>query len=299
MFKTMKVFFQRIKLSIRYIAKTACEWTAAVYAVAGLLSLFVSFEGFFTEDTKTWTKIIIAAVILACVWLLCAIAKAVCVGVRNKKKVVDGHNGKAVYVVFGDLFDPTIVKGQKRYIAFAVNRCFDTIVNDRLVSSTTIHGMAFKKLYASGQYKEDTLNDAIQRTIKGNPSSITLTEDEKPEGNLQRYEVGTYANLPIEDKLNYLLIGLSWFDKNLNAQTSLQDYALAMQKMIAAFDKESQGYPVLMPVIGTGRSRTDLQDREALEYLVEAFKINQTKIKSDVYIVIYESAKNRVAIADL
>ena len=54
-----------------------------------------------------------------------------------------------------------------------------------------------------------------------------------------------------------------------------------------------------MPVIGTGRSRTDLQDREALEYLVEAFKINQTKIKSDVYIVIFESAKNRVAIADL
>ena len=72
-----------------------------------------------------------------------------------------------------------------------------------------------------------------------------------------------------------------------------------MQMMIEAFDKESQGYPVLLPIIGTGRSRTDLKEREALEYLIAAFKINQAKITSDIYIVVYESDENRVFIADL
>ena len=69
--------------------------------------------------------------------------------------------------------------------------------------------------------------------------------------------------------------------------------------MIESFDNESQGYPVLMPIIGAGRSRTDLTEREALEYILEAFRINKNKITSDIYIVIHESAKNRVSIADL
>lgn len=126
-----------------------------------------------------------------------------------------------------------------------------------------------------------------------------LTTAQKPSGNLKRYEVGTYANLIIDDRLNYLLIGLTYFDTNLNAHASKQEYVLCTQKLIECFDMEAQGYPVLMPIIGAGRSRTDLQEREALEYLISAFKVNQNKITSDIYIVVYESAKNRVAIADL
>lgn len=53
--------------------------------------------------------------------------------------------------------------------------------------------------------------------------------------------------------------------------------------MIEFFDNESQGFPVLMPIIGAGRSRTDLTEREALEYILEAFRINKNKITSDIY----------------
>ncbi len=68
--------------------------------------------------------------------------------------------------------------------------------------------------------------------------------------------------------------------------------------MIESFDMEAQGYPVLIPIIGTGRSRTNLTEAEALEYMIAAFKINQSKITSDIYIVVYESAKNRVSISN-
>lgn len=295
----MAPFFLRVKLSLRYIAQQASEWTAAIYAVAGLLSLIVSFEGIFSNDASFWQKLLIAALVLVGIWLMCFIIVLVRVGCRTKKKVLDGQNGKAVYVVYGDIFDATLVNESKRYISFAVNRCFDTEVNDRLVSANTVHGMAFNRLYNSNQYTPASLNSVIQGAIKGIPAFITLTRGEKPEGNLKRYEVGTYANLPIDNNLNYLLLGLSSFDSNLNAQTSKQEYVLAIQRMIESFDMEAQGYPVLVPIIGTGKSRADLKEREALEYMIEAFKMNQTKITSDVYIVVYESAKNRVSIADL
>lgn len=295
----MNSFFLRVKLSLGFIAKKASELTAAIYAVAGLVGLLVSFEGLFSDSDSFWYKLLISVAILAGTWILCALVLAIRVGCQNKKKVVEGNNGKAVYVVYGDIFDSKIVKNQKRYIAFAANRCFDTIVDDNLISATTVHGMAFNRLYNKGQYTATTLNTALQAAIRGTPTYEMLTSVQKPSGNLKRYEVGTYANLPIDNNLNYLLLGLSCFDSNLNAQTSKQDYVLALQKMIESFDKEAQGYPVLVPIIGTGKSRADLREREALEYMIEAFRINLAKITSDVYIVVYESAKNRVSIADL
>ena len=295
----MKAFFRRIWLSKKYIAKRAGQCTAALYAVAGLVGLFVSFERLFSTNDPFWYKFLISLAILAGTWLLCAFIVAIRVGYQTKKRVVEGKNGKAVYVVYGDIFDAEIVKNQKRYIAFAVNLCFDTVVDDNLVGATTVHGMAFNKLYEKGMFDSNTLNTALQAAIKGTPTYQMLTTAQKPAGNLKRYEAGAYANLPIDANLNYLLLGLTYFDSNLNAQVSKQDYVLCIQKLIEYFDMEAQGYPVLMPIIGTGRSRTDLKEREALEYLISAFKINQNKITSDVYIVVYESAKNRVAIADL
>jgi hypothetical protein len=295
----MGAFLRRTKLSSAYIAKQAAEWTGVVFAVAGYIGLFVSFEGLFKEIDSFWYKLFISTVILTGTWVACAMIVGIRAGCQIKKKVVEGKNGKAVYVIYGDIFDPKIIDSQKRYIAFAVNRCFDTIVDDNLVGANTVHGMAFNRLYNQGKYTSVTLNTALQAAIKGTPTYKMLTIAQKPSGNLKRYEVGTYANLQIDDRLNYLLVGLSYFDTNLNAHVSKQEYVLCTQKMIEYFDMEAQGYPVLMPIIGAGRSRTDLQEREALEYLISAFKVNQNKITSDIYIVVYESAKNRVAIADL
>lgn len=295
----MKTFFLRIKHSLRQIVKIASECTTAVYAVLGFISLFVSLEGIFPSGTKFWCKVLWAVAFFVVIWLLFATIQAIIVGNTNKKKVVEGPNGKNVYVVYGDLFDPQIVNDQKRYICFAVNRCFDTDINDRLISSTSIHGKAFSWLYQQSLYTPDTLNTTIQSSIHSGSQPFILDKVDKPEGNLKRFEVGSYANLAIDGKLNYILLGLSWMNANLNAQTSKSDYVFAVQKMIEAFDNESQGYPILMPIIGAGRSRTDLTERDALEYIIEAFRINWNRITSDVFIVIHESAKNRVTIADL
>lgn len=161
----MSAFFIRIKLSLAYIAKQAAEWTNVVFAVAGFLGLFGSFEGLFRESETFWNKLLISAAILIGTWILCAIIVGIRVGGQIKKKVVEGKNGKAVYVVYGDIFDPKIIENRKRYIAFAVNRCFDTIVDDNLVGSTSVHGMAFNRLYNQGQYTSSTLNTALQAAI--------------------------------------------------------------------------------------------------------------------------------------
>ena len=293
------MIINRIKLSGKYIAKTAGKATATIYAIAGLLSLLVSFEGIFSQETTFWCRLMVSGVVLAVVWLICAIVVTIIVIFTNKKKVVVGHNEHALYVVYGDLFDPNIVRCDKRYVCFAVNRCFDTVVNDTLVSPTTIHGIAFTKLYSNGAFTTETLNSRIQASLPPNTPFETLSRSVKSEGNLKRYETGTCANVQIDEHTHYLMLGMSHFDQTLRAQTPKPDYAFSMQKLIEAIDIHSQGHPVFMPIIGAGRSRTDLSESEAIRFMIESFRINQEKIKSDIYIVVRESAKNRVSIIDL
>lgn len=47
----------------------------------------------------------------------------------------------------------------------AVNRCFDTIVDDDLIAKGTIHGKFIKKICSNG-YGEKKLNNEIQKDLR-------------------------------------------------------------------------------------------------------------------------------------
>lgn len=292
----------RIKNNIPFIFKKACSITAAVYAILGFLGAFVSMEGMFDEKDTFWCKLLASVLILIGTWGVIALILCVYVLFKNKKKIVEGRNGHAVYVVYGDLFDDKILGNteERRNICFAVNRCFDTIVDDDIVSKTTIHGIAFDKLYEKGLYNQNSLNNEIQAILQRNGSSyVTITQSDKRRGNLKRYNVGTCADLKVSDALHYFMVGMSTYDKDLTANTTLFEYSVSIQKIIEFCNQQSQGYPVLMPILGGGLSRTGVNEKELLDYIISAFKLNSRDINFDVYIVIRESAKGAISIADL
>lgn len=125
----------------------------------------------------------------------------------------------SVYVKYGDMYSPDIVeKGYngKRAIVVSVNRCFDTIIDDHLVSHNTQHGQVFQKLYDSQKFTPDSLNRTISDFLRRDTVYEDLTVEIKPEGNRKRYIVGTTVNLQIDDNLSYYLLGLSYFDEHWN-----------------------------------------------------------------------------------
>lgn len=54
-----------------------------------------------------------------------------------------------------------------------------------------------------------------------------LTPQQKPQGNLKRYEVGTAVDIPVSDKLHYFMVGVSAFNAELKAAGS----AVRMDRM--------------------------------------------------------------------
>ena len=221
--------------------------------------------------------------------------------IRKKRfNIIDANNGHKLYLQYGDLFDKNevLVPEDRRNIVIPVNRCFDTIVDNQLISERTLHGIAFKRFYEKNTYTEVSLNSKIQQLLE-NKENENLSENDKPVGNRKRFPVGTVIDLPGDNNEHFLLWALSTFDGELKAHTTMQDYALAIQKLVEACNEESEGFPIVIPVVGTGLSRTKKEQHDVISYLINSFKLNRTEINCDIHIVVKEDIKNQVAIMNV
>lgn len=293
--------FRRLWNSRKFILQKSFSVTVSIYAILGFVRMFVALEGFFKDGTPIKQKVVMSLLILLGVWLVCLIGAIVLVLCKKKRKLINGRNGKAVYVMYGDLFDEKIVhkSDERRNICFAVNRCFDTVVDDHLIASASVHGIALNKSYKAQVYTPATLDVAIKHAISPAAGFRLLSDAEKPQGNLKRYDVGTAVDIPVSEKLHYFMVGLSALNVDLKAETSRSEYCLAIQKTIEFCDAHAQGRPVLMPIIGGFLSRTGQSEIDLLQYIIKCFGINKDHINQDIYIIVRESAKNTISIVDL
>ena len=292
---------KKVWLNRKYIFKLACKWTVAIYSFVGFICVFASFDEIFTDETSLWIKILVGIGVLILVWVFFVINISIWFYRKKWIEVLDVGNDKHVYVQYGDVFSADEIKetDTHRNIVIPVNRCFDTVVNDDLIGSRTLHGIAFKKLYSNGRYSDVSLNNALQNDLERQKCEFEIiTANDKRDGNLKRYPVGTVAEIK-DDDVTYFFLGLSRFNYNLKAETSDDDFVLAMMKLIEYCYERSQENPVIMPIIGAGLSRTDKNEKDLLEYIVKLIKLNRNLIKSDIHIVVRNSGKESISITDL
>ena len=294
----------RLEINKSAIWKLASNITGSIFTLWGLVSLFEPLNGIFQDGTSFLCKLTIGILVLFAVFVISLIVAILRVLHSNEVCIGESSTKKSVYVKYGDIYSCDIVeKGYngKRAIVIPVNRCFDTIIDDHLVSRNTQHGRAFQDLYNRHRFTPEALNEEIQKILNHNTELKydELTPTEKPDGNLKMYQVGTTVNLQIDDNLSYYLLGLSNFDSHLNAHTSKEDFVLSVQKLIEFCNQNAQGYPVILPLLGSGLSRTNIGLNDILYYLADAFAINKDIINNDFYIVVWKGDKDKVAIKEL
>lgn len=221
---------------------------------------------------------------------------------KHRIEIFEVSNGYHVFVQYGDIFSENEVLKpyERRNIVIPVNRCFDTIVDDDLISSNTLHGIAMRKLYSSNRYNEETLNVEIQNNIhRQHIEPEIIQRKDKCSGNLKRFPVGTVAEVKDTDICTYFFLGLSTFDSDLHAHTSDKEYVLALMKLLEFCNTRSQKYPVVMPLIGAGASETKKSERDILDYLIGLIKMNKSLINCDFHIIIRDSGRGSIPITNL
>lgn len=292
----------RVILNRKYIAKLATHWTSGLFAFLGLIGTFVSLSDVLDSSLSIQCRIGISIGILVGVWLISFTGCALYVYKKRRIEVVELNNGHHIYVQYGDVFseDEVLKPQERRSIVIPVNRCFDTLVDNDLVSSSTLHGVAMNKLYQENGFNMNTLGDAIKSNLNLQQVPYeNLSIADKRKGNLKRFPAGTVAEIKISEQCTYFFLGLSKFDKNLKASTSEEEYVLAMMKLLEFCNERSQQFPVVMPLIGAGLSRTKKSEKDILTYIIGLVKMNKELINCDLHIIVRDNGKESIAITDL
>lgn len=308
----MKELRKRFHVNKNYILRFAVKYTAGIYAVLGFVGTFTSLDGWMSnlltvilqgKTPSTIGCVLTSVVILVLVFLVLCVCAIVRVFTKEKYELMDVSDGHHVYVQYGDVFSEKEVEKpeERRNIIIPVNRCFDTIIDDDLVSSRTVHGIAMRRLYEQGIYTEQSLSDAIQKFLKeiAKAEAEDIPASKKRSGNLKRYPAGTVAEIKVSDRCTYFFLALSWFDENLHANTSDEEYVVALVRALQWCNKRSQKYPVLMPLIGAGAADIRKSEKDILDYLIKLIQMNRNLINSDFHIVVRESARDSIGIAGL
>ena len=133
-----------------YISKIVSTITGGIYALLGFIGTLVPLDEILSDKMSIWIRGIISAAILIGVWCCCFVVVSVVVTCKKRFKVLSANSGHALYLQYGNIFDANEVIdcNKRRNIVVPVNRCFDTHVDNHIVSSQTVHGRAFSSLYA-------------------------------------------------------------------------------------------------------------------------------------------------------
>lgn len=286
---------KRIVINRHFIFKKTQKMMGLIFSALGILSLFIPLDTYLTTvNDSLLTKLLKVLVCIISVAIFVLILASVHSILIRKRQLFHVSSNYSVNIMYSDILNVESFK--RSNIIIPVNSCFDTLVDDDLISSNTLHGQLLEKIYSRGQYSQTSLNNFIQQQLKDKGIQYKqLNREEKRLGNLKDFPIGTVAEVRVEDKC-YLLVALSRFDSNLHAITNDIDYLIVLNSIINILNVRSQGFSSFLPLIGTGASMVYRNENDVLKFMESFFKINQNKINCDINIVVRESARDSISI---
>lgn len=260
----------------KYFWKSSWVIPGALFGIATTLLTFIEFD---TKIEKLY--ILIGLVCISVLYILIKLIKSLLLN-----KITLNIDGSAVEIKQGDIF--TAPRDAFKVIAF--NEFFDTLVDDKIVSRTSLHGQYLQKRYP------DT-TDLDNRIIEDKRMQHKVSEEkvERPLGGKNtRYKLGSvYLD---ED---FFLLAFSKFDDNNKANLRLQEYANCLMNFWNEVNNLYAQKEVFVPLLGTGittHKDFDATPHQLLEVMLWTFKISKVKFKepSKITILIHESKLSKI-----
>lgn len=209
-----------------------------------------------------------------------------------QEKILWKRGKNTLKLLYGDLFSFGFNNRKKRknIIVIPVNNAFDTVVTSNLeidpipiVSEMTIHGQWLIRMQQSGGSEEELysrISDSLRQL--GFPI-IGQARNSKGRANL--YPIGSLAILDSKN-VAYFLLAISEFDENNVAHSDSADIEAAIITLLDKYNAVGQGYDMYLPLLGTGRSRAGLSNKEAYQLLKTSLIRHMDLIQGNITIVV-------------
>src|SRR5690554_3636916 len=193
-----------------------------------------------------------------------------------------------IVIKFGDIFQ------EEGWRAIAVNDFFDSIVDDRFVSSKSLHGILLQKYWAGNI---DDWNRQVDQQLTDTPFS----SEDRSEGNQKRFTLGTTAAVR-KDGNKFLCVALSRTDiSNQEAKASSSDLHQAVRGLLQKARSVCGGEPLSIPLMGSGLSRVGIKNNILVDLILTAIfeETKNNKVTSEIRIVLPKDKASEINLASL
>jgi len=206
---------------------------------------------------------------------------------KNLKSVKIKIDGSTIEICFGDLFKEDGLK------VIPFNEYFDTVVDDVLVSKTSLHGT-----FISNYIHDIPAFDAQVQTDKHmNSRKIQKIDKTRQSGKKIKYKLGSIYKYG-----DFLLASFSHFDEENRAYLSTQDYVDFLLNLWDEIDICYAGKVVILPLLGSGitrfRKNESILEQDLLNLILWTLRVSKIKFKgaSKVKIVLGHSMRDKISL---
>ncbi len=255
------------------------------FATVSFISIIFSFVSVIIDipnESEIKVLIVLSVLLIGIYILMWIIAN-----LKSKAFVEIGNS--ILEIKIGDIFE------EKELKVIAFNEYFDTLVDEKIISSNTLNGIYLNKYITDIAELDNEMKNDINLNNK-----IISTNANRISGKTNKYKIGT-----IYKKNDYLLTTFSKFDDNNRAHINMNEYMDFLLNFWNEIDIIYAGRSVSIPLIGSGITRfrgyENISDQELLELLIWSFKVSRIKFTypSKVSIIIHKSKKDKINFFDL
>ncbi len=257
------------------------DYCNIISVICGIVSFIVIFI-----DIPTDKKLTIGITFFV---VLCIIFGFMFIRANRIKEKVLQINGTKFVVKFGDLFSERGLK------TITFNEYFDTIVDERLISSNTINGKFLNDKVANIAQLDKEIENNIE--CKKNIISFNKT---RIHGKKAKYKLGTALRFS-----DYIIVAFSKFDEHDCAYLSLADYLSCLANYWSEVNRIYNGENVVLPLLGTGITRlmcgNSISCQRALEIIIQTFEYSNLSFAQDfqITLVLPEKLKSSINLYNL
>lgn len=234
-----------------------------IYPALAISSIFITILSFYplsyTILGLPWTL----WVVLFCILLVIIINVSVFLKISIK---FDKYRN--VLIKRGD-----ILNSKNGIVIIPVNEYFDTIVDDKIVSSNSLHGKFIKKFFKDNINK---LNSEIENSLRG---SDYENNEQRYNGNIKKYKIGTVARIEYSNNI-YLLLACTHFNNENMAGIDLYEYYYSIIKLLDYIHSKYYDKDIYIPLIGSsGLNRLELNKIDILINMISIINSYKKKLK--------------------
>ncbi len=202
---------------------------------------------------------------------------------KREVEVPNPSNDTKIIVKFGDLF------AEMGWKAIAVNDFFDSIADEDLVSSRSLHGFVLNNYWTKNRYD-------WEKQISGSLRKRTGQTERRSNGNRTRYPIGTTARACTKTQ-KFLFVALGRTDAQSNLTTANAEMLIcAVRGMVSEARAACSMEPLVIPLMGSGMSRVGIKNSVLVDLIITAVieESRHGRITGKIMIVLPKDKSNEI-----